>query len=96
MLSLENAFSEAELREFEERLHRFLHDDSKQIVTDHYMQRRRGENPPSRYEASIVRKNGEIRDAEISATVIKNSKGQIKTAMNSPIALINGVFFLSA
>lgn len=58
---------------------RFLHDDSKQIVTDHYMQRRRGENPPSRYEASIIRKNGEIRDAEISATVIKNSKGQIKT-----------------
>jgi PAS domain S-box-containing protein len=58
---------------------KFLHNDSISIVTDHYFRRRKGENVPNRYEFSIVTKSGDIRDVEISSSVLKDSKGQIKT-----------------
>jgi signal transduction histidine kinase/CheY-like chemotaxis protein len=40
---------------------------------------RGGEEVPSRYEFNIVRKNGEIRNVEISSTLIKDSKGYTGT-----------------
>jgi PAS domain S-box-containing protein len=57
----------------------FLDDESRQLLTDRYVRRQRGEDIPSRYEFNIVRKNGEKRRAEISVSVIKDSTGRMRT-----------------
>lgn len=49
-----------------------LSDDSQDVVTERYVRRQRGEEVPSRYEMSIVRSDGEIRNVEMSVTVVKD------------------------
>ena len=56
-----------------------LADESRTSVADYYVRRRRGEQLPSRYELSIVRQDGEVRQAEMSATVVKDAAGRIRT-----------------
>ena len=46
-----------------------LDDESKELVSERYIRRQRGEDVPSRYEFNIVRKNGEKRRVEIISTV---------------------------
>lgn len=57
----------------------FLDDESRQVISDRYVRRQKGEDVPPRYEFNIVRKNGEKRRIEISVTVIRNSSNQIRT-----------------
>ncbi len=57
----------------------FLDDESRDLVTDRYRRRQRGETVPSRYEFNVIRKDGEKRRVESSSTVIRNSTGQVKT-----------------
>ncbi len=56
-----------------------LDEESKALVTDRYIRRQRGEAVTSRYEFNVVRKDGEIRNAEISSNIIKDSQGNIHT-----------------
>jgi len=57
----------------------FLDDESRHLVADRYVRRRRGENVPHRYEFNVVRKDGEKRRVEISSTVITDSAGNVRT-----------------
>ena len=41
------------------------------MVADRYRRRQRGEDVPGRYELSVVRKNGEKREMEMTSTVIR-------------------------
>jgi len=58
---------------------KFLDEDSKKLVSDRYIRRQRGEDPPSRYEFNVMQKDGKKRQVEISSSIIKNSKGEIFT-----------------
>lgn len=51
----------------------FLDNKSLKTVESNYLKRRRGEYVPSVYEFNIVCKNGDIRNIEISSSVIKTS-----------------------
>jgi len=57
----------------------FLDEESKKLVADRYLRRRKGEKVSPRYEFNVVRKNGEIRRVEISSAVIKSQQGSFKT-----------------
>ncbi|MBL7135152.1 MAG: PAS domain S-box protein [Candidatus Marinimicrobia bacterium] len=57
----------------------FLDGESLTLVTDYYIRRQKGEDVPPRYEFNIVRPNGISRRVEISSTIIKDSKGRIKS-----------------
>jgi PAS domain S-box-containing protein len=56
-----------------------LDEQSKQLMADRYVLRQRGDEVPSRYEFNILRKDGEIRNAEGSFTIVKDSKGRVNT-----------------
>ena len=58
---------------------KFLDNESAELVTRRYAMRRQGENPPSRYEFNVIRKNGELRRVEASIAVWKNKKGTFAT-----------------
>jgi len=58
---------------------KFLDDESRELVADHYIRRQKGEDVSRRYEFNVVRKNGEKRRVEISSTVIKDSANNLKT-----------------
>lgn len=57
----------------------FLDEESKDLVADMYLKRRRGEDMPGRYEFSIIREDGEKRRVENSSTIIKDSQGKVLT-----------------
>ena len=57
----------------------YLDKESVELVADRYLRRQRGEEIPSRYEFTFVRKDGEKRRVEISSTVIKDSKQRAAT-----------------
>ncbi|MCJ7426718.1 MAG: PAS domain S-box protein, partial [Dehalococcoidales bacterium] len=57
----------------------FLDEESKQLVTERYTRRQRGEEVPPRYEFNIVRKDGRKGRVEISSVVIKDSAGEVRT-----------------
>jgi PAS domain S-box-containing protein len=57
----------------------FLDEESKIMVADRYVRRRRGEDLPSRYEFSFFRQDGEKRRAELSSAVVKDFIGQTLT-----------------
>ena len=59
-------------------LRNFLDDESKSLVTDHYLCRQKGEPVTSQHEVTIVRKNGEKRRVEINATLIKALEGKVE------------------
>ena len=56
-----------------------LDENSKELVIDRFVRRQRGEEVSPRYEFSILRKDGEIRNVEISSTIVKDLKGGINT-----------------
>ena len=49
--------------------------DSLDLVADRYVRRQRGEEVPRRYELNIIRSDGEIRNAELSVSIIKDAAG---------------------
>ena len=53
-----------------------LYKDSVELVKERYLRRRKGEDVPARYEFKIVRKNGEIRDVELSSSVVHQDSAQ--------------------
>jgi PAS domain S-box-containing protein len=57
----------------------FLDEESRQLVTNRYIRRQRGEEVPPRYEFNIVRKDGQKRRVEIHSTIIRDSAGKVKT-----------------
>lgn len=57
----------------------YLDKGSKELVADQYARRQRGEEVPSRYEFNILRKDGEIRNVEISSSLVKDSRGNVNT-----------------
>jgi len=57
----------------------YLDDESKQLVTDRYVRRQSGEEVPHRYEFNVVQKDREIRNVEISSTIVKDSQGKVNT-----------------
>lgn len=57
----------------------FLDGESRALVADRYRRRQAGEEVPPRYEFNVVRKDGEKRRVEISATVIRDSAGRVRT-----------------
>ncbi|KAA0002894.1 MAG: PAS domain S-box protein [Thermoplasmata archaeon] len=57
----------------------FLDEESKELVAERYKKRQRGEDVPHRYECRVVRKDGEKRDVELSAVVIKDREGKMRT-----------------
>ncbi|MBN1935565.1 MAG: PAS domain S-box protein [Anaerolineae bacterium] len=56
-----------------------LSDESRAFVADYYIRRRRGEQLPSRYELSVLRQDGQVRQAEMSVTVVRDAAGQLRT-----------------
>lgn len=58
---------------------RYLDEESLELVADRFQRRQKGEEVPSRYEFTIVRKDGEKRRVEISSSVIKDSKQRTTT-----------------
>ena len=57
----------------------FLDEESRDLATERYRRRQRGEKVPSRYEFNVVRKDGEKRRVGISSTVIRDSTGRVRT-----------------
>jgi PAS domain S-box-containing protein len=58
---------------------KFLDEESKKLIAERYMRRQRGKKVPVRYEFNIFSKDGVKKSVEVSSTVIKNSKGKVKT-----------------
>ncbi len=54
----------------------FLDEPSKQIMADRFIQWGKGKKLSTRFELNILRKDGEIRNVEINARVIKDSNGE--------------------
>jgi len=57
----------------------YLDEESKKLVADRYVRRQRGEEVPPRYEFNVLRKDGEIRNVEISSIIVKDSEGKVNT-----------------
>jgi len=55
----------------------FLDEENKKLMADRYLRRQRGEKLSPRFELNIIRGDGEIRNVEINARVIKDSKEDI-------------------
>jgi len=56
-----------------------LDEESKTLVMDRYVRRQRGEDVPPQYEFNVIRKNGEVRNVEISSSIIKDVVGITQT-----------------
>ena len=57
----------------------FLDAESREIVSDKYLKRQKGEEVPRRYEFNVVRPDGEKRRVEISAALIGESTGEMQS-----------------
>ena len=55
----------------------FLDEKSKQLMSERFIQREKGERLSPRFELNVFRKDGEIRNLEINARVIKSSEEDI-------------------
>lgn len=58
---------------------KFLTEESKEKVVDHYIRRQRGEDVESEYEFNIKRSDGKKRRVKISSSITKNLQGGVKT-----------------
>lgn len=58
---------------------RLLAEETAELAKENYLARQRGENPPSRYEFMVLRRDGAKRWVEVSASVISNSDGAKQT-----------------
>ena len=57
----------------------YLDEKSRELVADRYVRRQRGEEVTPRYEFNILRKDGEMRNVEISSNIMKDSRGNTYT-----------------
>jgi PAS domain S-box-containing protein len=57
----------------------FLDEESRKVMADREEQRKRGIKLSPHFEAMIIRKDGGMRNAEISDRVIRDSKGDVNT-----------------
>lgn len=57
----------------------FLDEESLQVTADRYMRRQRGEEVEPRYEINVIRKGGEKRRVELTATTLRDAAGQVRT-----------------
>jgi PAS domain S-box-containing protein len=55
----------------------FLNEESKELMADRYLRRQKGEKLSRRFELIVLRKDGDIRNVEINAKVIKDLQGDI-------------------
>jgi PAS domain S-box-containing protein len=55
----------------------FLEEESKQLMADCSLRREKGEKLSPRFELNIIRGDGEVRNVEVNARVIKDSKEDI-------------------
>lgn len=62
-----------------EDFRRFLVDESQERISENYLRRQGGETLPDRSEFTFVRKDGEVRVAELNATVIMDRAGRKRT-----------------
>jgi len=53
----------------------FLDEESKQLMADRLIRWEKGEKLSPRFEIKVLRENGEVRNVEINARVMKDSKG---------------------
>ena len=53
-----------------------LSEESRAMVVDRYIRRQRGETVPPHYELKVVRPSGEVRDAEMIVSVMKDATGR--------------------
>lgn len=60
---------------------KFLDEDTVSLCQGMYLRRQRGEKVPSRYEFKLVRKDGEKRNVEIKATIMRNSQGKVQSVI---------------
>jgi PAS domain S-box-containing protein len=60
---------------------KFLDKDSVSLCQGMYLRRQRGEKVPSLYELRMVRKDGEKRDVEIKATIVRDSQGKVQSVV---------------
>jgi two-component system, cell cycle sensor histidine kinase and response regulator CckA len=56
-----------------------LAEDSRELVTDRYVRRKRGEKIPSRYEIKVFRGDGTIRQLEMLVAVVRDASGSPRT-----------------
>ena len=56
----------------------YLNEESKSFLADREAQRKKGIKLPPHFELTILRKDGGVKNAEISARSIKDSKGNVK------------------
>jgi PAS domain S-box-containing protein len=54
-------------------------DESRALVADRYVRRQRGEAVAPRYEISVRRRDGQMRHAQIGASVIRDVAGRVRT-----------------
>lgn len=59
---------------------KFLHSSNKNIVTERYQKRQKGEELPTRYNIKAIRKDGEIRILSLSSVVFTDIDGNMRTA----------------
>ncbi len=57
----------------------FIDDESRELVSELYLRRQRGEKVPPRYEFNIIRKDGKKRRLEISSSVVAGAGGKVET-----------------
>ncbi|MDP8240055.1 MAG: PAS domain S-box protein [Candidatus Hatepunaea meridiana] len=57
----------------------FFEEESIDEIKERYIRRQCGEQIPQRYEINFIRKDGEKRHAEISAGVMRDSQGKMRT-----------------
>jgi PAS domain S-box-containing protein len=57
----------------------FLDEPSKDLVADRYIRRQKGEDIPSRYEFNFFRRDGQLRNAELSSAVVRDAGGKLIT-----------------
>ena len=62
-----------------ESFEKVLHPKSIGLVKERYRKRQLGEFVPDHYDFQILRKNGEVRDVEISSSTYKDVEGNIRT-----------------
>lgn len=58
---------------------KYIHKDNVKDVVENYWGRREGIDIPSRYNFQLVRKNGEVRQVEVSVSIIRCSSGSTQT-----------------
>ncbi len=57
----------------------FVDDESREMMSERYARRQRGEDVTPRYEFGLIRKDGKLRRMALSASVIRSDQGAVQT-----------------